>query len=76
MQQIRKPKPTARQGMIAAKPARNRRSAEQMLVELKGPRPMRAPARRGLFPHLGKRFGEEYLPVDLNDCSAQWRSGI
>jgi carboxypeptidase Taq len=35
MQQIRKRKPTARQGMIAAKPARNRRSAEQMLVELK-----------------------------------------
>jgi hypothetical protein len=36
-----------------------------MLVELKRPRPMRAPARRGLFPHLGKRFGEEYLPVVL-----------
>jgi hypothetical protein len=44
--------------------ARTCRSA-QMLVELKRPRPMRAPARRGLFPHLGKRFGEEYLPVVL-----------
>jgi hypothetical protein len=74
VQQIRKSKPTAPQRTTAAKPARTRRS--QMLVELKRPRPMRAPARRGLFPHLGKRFGEEYLPVDLNDCSAQWRSGI
>src|SRR3974377_1411240 len=40
MQRIRKhkpptPKPSARQRMTAAKPARNRRSAEQMLVELK-----------------------------------------
>ena len=35
MQQIRKPKHTAQQGMIAAKPPRSRRSAEQMLVELK-----------------------------------------
>ena len=35
MQQIRKPMPTARQRMTAAKSARNRRSAEQNLVELK-----------------------------------------
>ena len=32
---MRKPKPKARQGIPTAKPARNRRSAEQMLVELK-----------------------------------------
>src|SRR6185312_6839293 len=32
---MRKPKPKARQGIAKAKPARNRRSAEQMLVELK-----------------------------------------
>jgi carboxypeptidase Taq len=32
---MRKPKPKARQGILTAKPARNRRSAEQMLVELK-----------------------------------------
>jgi carboxypeptidase Taq len=35
MQQVRKPKRAARSEMIAGKPARNRRSAEQMLVELK-----------------------------------------
>ena len=35
MQQVGKPKRAARSGMIAAKPARNRRSAEQMLVELR-----------------------------------------
>ena len=35
MQQVRKPKRPARSQMIAGKPARNRRSAEQMLVELK-----------------------------------------
>ena len=32
---MRKPKPKARQGIPTVKPARNRRSAEQMLVELK-----------------------------------------
>ena len=32
---MRKPKPKTRQGIPTAKPARNRRSAEQMLVELK-----------------------------------------
>ena len=32
---MRKPKPKARQGIPTAKPARHRRSAEQMLVELK-----------------------------------------
>src|SRR5436190_18857501 len=32
---MRKPKLKARQGIPTAKPARNRRSAEQMLVELK-----------------------------------------
>src|SRR5438309_4619553 len=32
---MRKPQPKARQGIPTAKPARNRRSAEQMLVELK-----------------------------------------
>src|SRR5580693_3934783 len=35
MQQIRKPKRTGRQRMTAAMPARNRRSTEQMLAELK-----------------------------------------
>ena len=35
MQPIRKPMPTARRRMTAAKSARNRRSAEQKLVELK-----------------------------------------
>ena len=35
MQPIRKPMPTARRSMTAAKSARNRRSAEQKLVELK-----------------------------------------
>ena len=35
MQQVRKAKRAARSEMIAGKPARNRRSAEQMLVELK-----------------------------------------
>ena len=35
MQQVRKPKRAARSEMIAGKPARNRRSAQQMLVELK-----------------------------------------
>ena len=35
MQQIRKSMPTARQRMTAAKSARNRRSAEEKLVELK-----------------------------------------
>ena len=32
---MRKPKPKTRQGILTAKPARNRRSTEQMLVELK-----------------------------------------
>jgi Carboxypeptidase Taq (M32) metallopeptidase len=35
MRQVRKPKPAARSRLTADKPARNRRSAEQMLVELK-----------------------------------------
>ena len=35
MQQVRKLKRAARSRMTAGKPARNRRSAEQMLVELK-----------------------------------------
>jgi carboxypeptidase Taq len=35
VQQFRKPKPAARSQMTAGKPARNRRSAEQLLVELK-----------------------------------------
>ena len=35
MQQVRKRKRAARSEMIAGKPARNRRTAEQMLVELK-----------------------------------------
>jgi Zn-dependent M32 family carboxypeptidase len=35
VQQFRKPKPVARSRMTAAKPARNRRSAEHKLVELK-----------------------------------------
>ena len=32
---MRKPQPKARQGIPTVKPARNRRSAEQMLVELR-----------------------------------------
>jgi carboxypeptidase Taq len=35
MQQVRKPKRAARSRMTAGKPARNRRTVEQMLMELK-----------------------------------------
>jgi carboxypeptidase Taq len=35
MQQVRKPKPARRSRMTAGRPARNRRSVEQMLVELR-----------------------------------------